>query len=58
MTVKMEDRLNKLAMDLFLSLTLHQALIEKYKSDEQVLEDWMKEQVCSTAEYLFDIAEA
>ena len=55
MNTKLEE-FNRMGMNLFLSLSLQAVLQEKWAADEKILEDWMMEQVCSTAETLFPIA--
>ena len=55
MNTKLEE-FNRMGMSLFLILALQAVLQEKWAADEKILEDWMMEQVCSTAETLFPIA--
>ena len=49
------EQFDTMAMNLFLSLTLHGALKEKFDPEEQVLKDWMDELVYSTVEHIFPI---
>ena len=49
------DGFHKMAMNLFLSLTMHEMLKYKFEKDEKVLEDWMVDTLCTSAEFIFPI---
>ena len=51
----MIEQFDRMAMNLFLSLSLQAVLKENFTPKEKILEEWMKEQICSTAQTLFRI---
>ena len=46
---------DKLALSLFLSLSLQAVLDEKFKQDSPLLQEWALEQIAQSAMYLFPV---
>jgi len=46
---------DKLALNLFLSLSLQAVLVDKFKDPEGILAEWANEQIAQSAMYLFPV---
>ena len=54
-TNRQQLKMDKLGSNLFLSLTLAECLRYSYKDDEQVLKDWMIDQVITAGQQILGV---
>jgi len=48
-----KNKVDRLAISLFLSLTMQAVIREKFKEDESVLAEWAEDQIAQSASLLF-----
>ena len=44
---------DRLALNLFLSLSMHAVIKQKYREDEGILKEWAEDQIAQSAQYIF-----
>ena len=44
---------DRLALNLFLSLSMQAVIKQKYREDEGVLKEWAEDQIAQSAQYIF-----